>query len=58
MKKILLPVDCSPISASAAKYAAALAFRFQSELTVLHVAPEHVPYNEVNELCSPPAYAR
>ena len=57
MKKILFPVDFSPISASAAKYAAALACRFQAELTVLHVAPGHAPYNEVNDVCLPPAYA-
>ncbi len=57
MKKILLPVDFSPISASAAKYAAALAFRFQAELTVLHVAPGDPPYNEANGVCLPPAYA-
>lgn len=56
MKKILLPVDFSPRSASAAKYAAALACRFQAELTVLHVASGHAPYHEVNDLCLPPAY--
>ncbi len=56
MKKILLPVDFSPRSASAGKYAAALACRFQAELTVLHVASGHAPYHEVNDLCLPPAY--
>ena len=45
MKTILFPVDFSPISASAAKYVAALACRFQAELTVLHVAG-HAPYND------------
>ena len=57
MKTILFPVDFSPISASAAKYVAALACRFQAELTVLHVAPGHVPYNERNDTCLPPTYA-
>lgn len=57
MKKILFPVDFSPISGSAAKYAAALACRFQAELTALHVTPGHATYNEVNDVCLPPAYA-
>lgn len=57
MKKILFPVDFSPISASAAKYAAALACRFHAELAVLHVAPGHAPYSGANDLCLPPAYA-
>ena len=57
MKKILLPVDFSPISASAAKYAVALAFGFRAELTVLHVAMGHPPYNEINGVCLPPADA-
>ena len=57
MKRILLPVDFSERSASAAKYAAALAGRLQAELTVLHVAPEHAPYSDVNDVSLPPAYA-
>jgi nucleotide-binding universal stress UspA family protein len=57
MKKILLPVDFSPISVSAATHAAALACRFEAELTVLHVAPGHAPYAGANDLCLPPAYA-
>ena len=50
MKRILLPVDFSERSVSAAKYAAALAGRLQAELTVLHVAPEHAPYSDVNDV--------
>jgi nucleotide-binding universal stress UspA family protein len=37
--KILVPVDFSEAAADAARYAAALADRFESELTMLHVAP-------------------
>ena len=37
INKILLPVDFSPNSAAAARYAAALATHFQAELTMLHV---------------------
>jgi nucleotide-binding universal stress UspA family protein len=57
MKRILLPIDFSDRSACAARYAAALKCRSQAELTVLHVAPGHAPYVDVNDVCLSPAYA-
>jgi nucleotide-binding universal stress UspA family protein len=39
LRRILCPVDFSEASASAARYAAALACRHMSELTLVHVAP-------------------
>ena len=46
MKKILFPVDFSPISASAAKYGPHLPVVFMQNSPYLHVAPGHAPYNE------------
>lgn len=57
MKRILLAVDFSARSASAAKYAAALACRSQADLTVLHVNPACARYAEVNDISLPPAFA-
>lgn len=57
MKTILLPVDFSPRSASAAKYAAALACRSQAHLAVLHVEPRHPVYSQANDVSLPAAYA-
>jgi nucleotide-binding universal stress UspA family protein len=39
IRKILTPIDFSPASADAARYAAEIAQEFQAELTLLHVAP-------------------
>jgi nucleotide-binding universal stress UspA family protein len=49
-KRILFPVDFSADSISAAEYAAAMARRFQAELTVLNVVSGHQPYQDLNDV--------